>query len=151
MENGFWHKLLDSIAAENTYILIWAIIMALICIGLFLCARKLQPPETKKYYIVLRIFYEVFQTGISIFPLLGMFGTVKALLSMDFTNDLAGAQLRFFDALTSTAWGIIFAVVFKIINARFFADVEDLIQRHLSLIKKLRKSGIDESQKQSRL
>ncbi|HNZ98234.1 hypothetical protein [Ruminococcus sp.] len=58
---------------------------------------------------------------------------------------------NFFGALTSTAWGIIFAVAFKIINARFFADVEDLIQRHLSLIKKLRKSGIDESQKQSRL
>ncbi len=129
MENGFWHKLLDSIAAENTYILIWAIIMALICIGLFLCARKLQPPETKKYYIVLRIFYEVFQTGISIFPLLGMFGTVKALLSMDFTNDLAGAQLRFFDALTSTAWGIIFAVIFKVVNAVLAPFMEPLLEQ----------------------
>ena len=97
--------------------------------------------------------YTLFITLISIFPLLGMLGTVIALLGLDMSTAeaISNAKNNFFGALTSTAWGIIFAVVFKIINARFFADVEDLIQRHLSLIKKLRKSGIDESQKQSRL
>ena len=40
---------------------------------------------------------------------------------------------------------IIFSVCFKIANAYFFADVEDLIQRLLALKKKLIKYGIDES------
>ena len=96
--------------------------------------------------------YTLFITLISIFPMLGMLGTVLALLGLDMStaDAISSAKNNFFGALTSTAWGIIFAVVFKIINARYFADVEDLIQRHLALIKKLRKSGIDESQKQSR-
>ena len=96
--------------------------------------------------------YTLFITLISIFPLLGMLGTVLALLGLDMSSAeaISNAKNNFFSALTSTAWGIIFAVVFKIVNAKFFADVEDLIQRHLALIKKLRKSGIDESQKQLR-
>ena len=97
--------------------------------------------------------YTLFITFISIFPLLGMLGTVIALLGLDMSDAeaISNAKENFFGALTSTAWGIIFAITFKIINARFFADVEDLIQRHLSLIKKLRKNGIDESQKQPRI
>jgi chemotaxis protein MotA len=55
------------------------------------------------------------------------------------------AKSSFFNALTSTTWGIIFSVGFKIANAYFFADVEDLIQRLLALKKKLIKYGIDES------
>ena len=104
-------------------------------------------------YRKINMNYTLFITFISIFPLLGMLGTVLALLGLDMSSADAinDAKNSFFSALTSTAWGIIFAVVYKIINARFFADVEDLIQRHLSLIKKLRKSGIDESQKQSRI
>ena len=104
-------------------------------------------------YRKINMNYTLFITFISIFPLLGMLGTVLALLGLDMssTDAINEAKNNFFSALTSTAWGIIFAVVYKIINARFFADVEDLIQRHLSLIKKLRKSGIDESQKQSRI
>ena len=97
--------------------------------------------------------YTLFITLISIFPLLGMLGTVLALLGLDMSSAeaISNARNNFFGALTSTAWGIIFAITFKIINARFFSDVEDLIQRHLALIKKLRKSGIDESQKQERI
>jgi chemotaxis protein MotA len=97
--------------------------------------------------------YTLFITLISVFPLLGMLGTVLALLGLDLSSAeaISNAKNNFFGALSSTAWGIIFAIVFKIINARMFSDVEDLIQRHLSLIKKLRKSGIDESQRQSRI
>ena len=96
--------------------------------------------------------YTLFITFISIFPLLGMLGTVLALLGLDMSSAeaISNAKNNFFGALTSTAWGIIFAVAFKIVNAKLFADAEDLIQRHLALIKKLRKSGIAESQKQTR-
>ena len=104
-------------------------------------------------YRKINMNYTLFITFISIFPLLGMLGTVIALLGLDMSDAeaISNAKENFFGALTSTAWGIIFAITFKIINARFFADVEDLIQRHLSLIKKLRKNGIDESQKQPRI
>ncbi|MBP5431002.1 MotA/TolQ/ExbB proton channel family protein [Ruminococcus sp.] len=97
--------------------------------------------------------YTLFITLISIFPLLGMLGTVLSLLGLDMSTAeaISNAKNNFFGALTSTAWGIIFAIIFKIVNANFFADVEDLIQRQLTLIKKLRKSGISESQKQVRL
>ena len=96
--------------------------------------------------------YTLFITLISIFPLLGMLGTVLALLGLDMSSAeaISSAKNNFFGALTSTAWGIIFAIIFKIVNAKLFADAEDLIQRHLALIKKLRKSGIAESQKQAR-
>lgn len=128
MENGFLPKLMKSIAAENTYILIWAIFLAAVLAALIIAVRKKLPPEQNKKLMIVRVLYEVFQTGISIFPLLGMFGTVKALLNMDFTNDLAGAQLRFFDALTSTAWGIIFAIIFKIVNAVLAPFAEQLLE-----------------------
>lgn len=123
MENQFRLKLMDSIAAENTYILIAAILMAAVLGTIALFAwlyrheRKERGKHVSLYYMILRVLYELFQTGITIFPLLGMYGTVKALLSLDFANELAAAQLRFFDALTSTAWGIIFAVIFKLVNA----------------------------------
>ena len=120
MENTFHEKLMSSIVAENTYILIFAIMMgaALGLLLLFSRLMKHEPAGGKQIYpMMLRVIYEVFVTGITVFPLLGMYGTVKALLSLDFTNDLAGAQFKFFDALTSTAWGIIFAIAFKLINA----------------------------------
>lgn len=100
-----------------------------------------------KSYRKLNSNYTLFITLISIFPLLGMLGTVIGLLGLDMSGAeaISNAKDSFFTALTSTFWGIIFAVLFKIINARLFADVEDLIQRHLSLIKTLRKNGIDES------
>ena len=109
-----------------------------------------NPEKTNKIfdcYKNLNRSYTVFIALISIFPLLGMFGTVTALLSIDMsdTDALNSAKNSFFDALTSTTWGIIFSVGFKIANAYFFADVEDLIQRLVSLKKKLIKNGIDES------
>ena len=121
MEQSFHKKLMSSIVAENTYILIFAILMAAALGMILLFARlmKQEQPSGRKspYPMILRVLYEVFVTGITVFPLLGMYGTVKALLSLDFANDLAGTQFKFFDALTSTAWGIIFAVIFKLINA----------------------------------
>lgn len=109
-----------------------------------------NPEKTNKifnHYKSLNRNYTVFVTVVSIFPLLGMFGTVIALLSIDMSNvdALNSAKTSFFDALTSTVWGLIFAIVFKFVNACAFSDVEDLIQRLLTLKKKLIKYGIDES------
>lgn len=169
---SFWSKFGHAISPYyNLIILAFAVITALIAINLHQNRHSVdneiydwEASSDDLYNVdkVDRIFdsyrkmntqYTLFITLISIFPLLGMLGTVLALLGLDMSSAeaISNAKDNFFGALTSTAWGIIFAVVFKIVNAKFFADVEDLIQRHLSLIKKLRKSGITESQKQLRL
>ena len=63
--------------------------------------------QIKKKGRILEILYALFTTMITIFPLLGMFGTVAGLLGLDF-DDLENIKNNFFVALTSTAWGIIF-------------------------------------------
>ncbi len=168
---SFWSKFGHAISPYyNLIILAFAVITALIAINLHQNRQSVdneiydwEASSDDLYNVdkVDRIFdsyrkmntqYTLFITLISIFPLLGMLGTVLALLGLDMSSAeaISNAKNNFFGALTSTAWGIIFAVAFKIVNAKFFADVEDLIQRHLALIKKLRKSGITESQKQFR-
>lgn len=62
--------------------------------------------------------YNFFTTMITIFPLLGMLGTVKSLIELNLASEqIAELQSHFFDALTSTAWGIIFAIIFKVLNS----------------------------------
>ena len=47
-----------------------------------------------------------------------MFGTVAALLGLDLSaGDMTNIKNNFFLALTSTAWGIIFSIIFKILHA----------------------------------
>ncbi|WP_294751489.1 MotA/TolQ/ExbB proton channel family protein [uncultured Ruminococcus sp.] len=161
-------KLLKSIISSDMYILIFGFITLYVVLkvnklrnlvdnDIFDWEEKSDelsnnPEKNNKIfdsYKHLNRSYTVFITLISIFPLLGMFGTVIALLSIDMNDTAAinAAQSSFLDALTSTTWGIIFAVGYKIVNAYYFADVEDLIQRLLSLKKKLIKYGIDESLK----
>lgn len=87
-------------------------------------------------YKTLTLAYSVFVTLITIFPLLGMFGTVKALLNLNLTDEstILNARNSFFDALTSTAWGIIFAVIFKVVNAVISKHAEDNIAKMSELI-----------------
>lgn len=75
----------------------------------------------------LNISYSVYSGITSIFPLLGMFGTVKSLLDLPSltTGDITAVQGSFFTALTSTAWGIIFAVGFKIIGSGIAPGIDD--------------------------
>ena len=80
--------------------------------------------------------YSIFAASITLYPLLGMFGTVVSLInvgSVDFsqmTESLDAVKSNFFTALTSTAWGIIFAAVLKIFNAAFIEpEVEDDLDR----------------------
>lgn len=73
--------------------------------------------------------YTIFLTIISIFPLLGMLGTVFGLLGLDLAaGDMENIKNNFFIALTSTAWGIIFSVFYKILDAIFLDDIETQIE-----------------------
>lgn len=161
-------KLLKSIISSDIYILIFGFVTLYVALRVNKLRNLIDndiyeweeksdelsnnPEKNNKIfdsYKHLNRSYTVFISLISIFPLLGMFGTVIALLSINMSDSEAinAAKDSFFNALTSTTWGIIFSVVFKIANAYYFADVEDIIQRLLSLKKKLIKYGIDESLK----
>ena len=60
------------------------------------------------------ISYTFFVNIISAFPLLGILGTVWALLAVAVGDGFEGAQDNFLTALTSTAWGVLFSMVFKV-------------------------------------
>ena len=69
--------------------------------------------------------YHVFINFIMIFPLLGILGTVVSLLPL--VNGLGQAQVQtnFFAALTSTLWGLVFAIIFKILDGLLSGSIED--------------------------
>ena len=67
--------------------------------------------------------YSVFVNLTGIFPLLGMLGTITSLLSLVAdTTDITG---NFYGALTSTFWGLVFAIIFKFIDGVISAKVDD--------------------------
>ena len=82
--------------------------------------------------------YTIFTTMITVFPLLGMLGTVCGLLGLDLANgDMNNIKNNFFIALTSTAWGIIFSVIFKVMNSLVADGVEEQIENAKKLSEEL--------------
>lgn len=67
--------------------------------------------------------YSVFVNLTGIFPLLGILGTVVSLLSM--VQDMSNVQGNFYGALTSTFWGLVFAIIFKLLDGVVSAKIED--------------------------
>ena len=67
--------------------------------------------------------YSLFINITSIFPLLGILGTVISLLPM--VADLGSLQTNFFAALTSTFWGLIFSIGFKLCDGVLAFYMED--------------------------
>lgn len=132
--------LIKSLFSNDILILIFAIITAVFFI-LTLIFKRLIRKEIKKHeknieyrisknpQIMLNRFYTLFVSFISIFPLLGMLGTVIGLLGLDLTTgNMENIRNNFFIALTSTAWGIIFSVLFKILHAFHADDIEEQIE-----------------------
>ena len=76
--------------------------------------------------------YAKFLNLTSLFPLLGMLGTVYALLKM---GNMIGTEVQgaFFTALTSTFWGIIFALTFKSLDAQISYKIDDN-EKHLEYL-----------------
>ncbi|MCL2527472.1 MAG: MotA/TolQ/ExbB proton channel family protein [Defluviitaleaceae bacterium] len=67
-------------------------------------------------------YYSMYSNLTGIFPLLGILGTVIALIPM--VQDMGNMQTSFFVALTSTLWGLIFAIFFKILDATLAPRIE---------------------------
>ena len=135
----FVSKLLHSIVGSDVYILIAAVVTAVL-LAFALWVAKKNTKRDAEWQIknnvdfsldinrTLTVTYSLFTTLISLFPLFGMFGTVVALLGLDLSaGELEGVKGSFFDALTSTAWGIIFSVIFKIAHAL----VADFIEKQI--------------------
>ncbi len=142
MDSEYWlSKLRQSIGANDAYIGYFAILalISLILTIVFsgIISRKIQSDSDPHFktvmFYLLNIFYAVFLTVTSLFPLLGMLGTVRALLELDLSGDLDLIKQNFFNALTSTAWGIIFASIFKFLNAliQTFAETQEQKVRKL--------------------
>jgi len=67
-------------------------------------------------------YYSMYSNLTGIFPLLGILGTVIALIPM--VQDMANMQTNFFVALTSTLWGLVFAIFFKVLDAMLAPRIE---------------------------
>ncbi len=69
--------------------------------------------------------YTLFVNLTSVFPLMGILGTVISLLPMvRQLGDLSAQTGLFFSALTSTFWGIVFAILFKAFNGFLEAELD---------------------------
>ncbi len=67
--------------------------------------------------------YSLFVNLIGIFPLLGILGTVTSLLGI--VEDSGNVTGNFYGALTSTFWGLVFAIIFKILDGMIYPEIED--------------------------
>lgn len=68
-------------------------------------------------------WYTLFVNITGLFPLMGILGTVISLLGMvDNMSDIEGG---FFAALTSTFWGLVFAIAFKFMDGLISPKLDD--------------------------
>ncbi len=67
--------------------------------------------------------YTLFANFTGIFPLMGILGTVISLIGL--IQDMANAQDNFYLALTSTFWGLVFAIIFKMLDGFILSRIED--------------------------
>jgi len=77
-------------------------------------------------------FYSAFTIITTMFPLLGMLGTVISLIPMVDTIGAAETQL-FFGALTSTFWGIVSALFCKFLDIFIGFKIEDS-EKHVEFL-----------------
>lgn len=77
-------------------------------------------------------YYSIFTSINTAFPMMGMLGTILSLLGMIQVSQ-EQLTLNFTTALTSTFWGLVFALVFKAVDATLAPMVEQN-QENLKLI-----------------
>ena len=138
-------RLSESIRNNDFYILVAALVtlgFGVFTLGMAVCtsiqARQWKQKRNKLFSRFMcksvRWGNTIFVTLVSLFPQLGLMGTVAGLLGLDmFSGDMTNTTDNFLIALTSTGWGVIFSIGFKAVYA-FFADfVEDQMEHSRSL------------------
>ena len=92
-------------------------------------------------------YYHIFDTINSIFPLMGILGTIIGLLRM-VGMDSGIVMANFTVALTSTFWGLVFSIVFKAFDGMlaptFYQNQENLQLIYERLDMAARKEHIDD-------
>lgn len=90
----------------------------------------------------MNLSYTIFENITTIFPLMGLLGTVISLIPMVKSIGTIEQGL-FFSALTSTFWGIVFAIIFKAINGYLEAGITEaekniqiFLDRYSTMVKK---------------
>lgn len=87
-------------------------------------------PPSKKELVKMRertySYYTMYVNLTSIFPLLGILGTVLSLIPM--VSDIDIMKQNFLVALTSTLWGLVFAIIFKLLDGFLSPRIEDNIK-----------------------
>lgn len=86
--------------------------------------KKLSADELLDSREKMNRIYALYANVTTIFPLLGMLGTVWALIPMVNTIGTTDTS-NFFSALTSTLWGIIAAIVFKALDSTISYKIDD--------------------------
>ena len=123
------NMLIINTAIINTVILLFSFIFAIVVSKYY---NNPNEKDLKKHlYYVLDISYTFFIGIITIFPLLGMLGTVVALIAVG-ANFQNGSNIdvgKIFLALTSTAYGIIFSIIFKLLNFAVQPFIENQISK----------------------
>ena len=103
---------------------------------IFLGIKETKLKTAKKQGDTIKQWYTIFTTVITVFPLLGMLGTVAALFMLDLDKgNMDNIRNNFFMALSSTAWGIICSVFYKILDAVWLSSQID------TLLEKLQKEA----------
>lgn len=90
----------------------------------------------KEMYYWLDVPYTIFIVLISLFPLMGMLGTVSALLTLDISGATEALKSNFFKALDTTGMGLIWAIIFKFANAFLQPHIEERIAKAKKLLEK---------------
>ncbi len=94
--------------------------------------KKLSTNELIETRTEMNRSYAFYSNITSAFPLLGMLGTVISLLNMSNTIGTE-ATTNFYAALTSTMYGVIFAMIFKLLDSTISYKIEtnEICMNHL--------------------
>ncbi len=93
-------------------------------------AAKANEAQILKKHLRQEQCYTAFLDLISAFPLLGMIGTVWALLQLTANGADDMITSSFFGALTSTFWGAVFGVIGKLLDCILSPLIEDNNERY---------------------
>lgn len=94
--------------------------------------KRLTAEELLEYREKTNRVYALYSNFTTMFPLLGMLGTVVSLIMMADSINTAATE-SFFAALTSTFWGIVAALIFKALDAFVSYKIEDN-EKHMEYI-----------------
>lgn len=134
----------EFIAPLITPLILIATVVGFVCLVLAAKCSKTTLKDIDKYsekkfkknqFRLIAVPYTIFNAVVSILPLLGMLGTVTALVNIDLSGELDSVRGDFFIALDTTMWGLVSSIILKTLNAPVQPDIERAEEKLLDLMK----------------